>query len=196
MSIILRSIVCDDESISKKIELSYYIDFYIKSSYVSIDNLRRDLDTDLFGFDNKAQFYHYYLDHLLYSMGQISIRLKDINNIDVFNDLMVSEEDYPILINKQYRNTIEHINEYNLYAIDHYGAAGGFNYIDKDVDQSLVESIMKNKQTYTYTFDRINMRVLIYRNNNELSFDIDNLIIELNHLEDVITRYYNSLTVL
>lgn len=59
---------CDDKSY--EIETTYYLDFQIASALFSINKMVSKTDDPF--WKNKCQYYHYYSDHLLYSIGQIT----------------------------------------------------------------------------------------------------------------------------
>lgn len=109
-----------------EIESSYYLNFQITSALVSIEYITSYQHKDFSIYENKAQYYHYYTDHLLYSMGQISTRFittKHDSDLDKKRKKSNAEnfkflkEEFPILYNKLPRNTIEHIDEYNNQTI-------------------------------------------------------------------------------
>ena len=96
---------CDDKSY--EIETTYYLDFQIASALFSIQQLFSA--TDISVWRNKCQHYHYYSDHLLYSIGQITDRFvvtdkdrglklerKEMN----CKNYQFLEGDYPLLSDK------------------------------------------------------------------------------------------------
>lgn len=103
---------CDDKSYEA--EATYYLGFQILSALFSINQLLSE--TDNFAWDNRCQYYHYYSDHLLYSVGQIANRFiisnkdkglilkrKEMNR----NNYRFSDKAYPIISDKRARNMIE-----------------------------------------------------------------------------------------
>lgn len=126
-------------------------------------------------YENKAQYYHYYSDHLLYSPGQITerFRLKDnpskkekeyyerrkINR----DNYQFTDKDFPILSNKDFRNTIEHIDEHNIKVINDHNGAGGFNYIDDETSEKLVDELLSQRHNHIYTLDLRKKRTLYYK---------------------------------
>lgn len=109
-------------------ETSYYLHFQLVSALISLDHIYNCKYSDSDLFESKAQYYHYYTDHLLYSLGQIAERFRESNNPNSTNDYFVrrsanrinygfDKNNYPILSNKAFRNTIEHIDEHNIEVI-------------------------------------------------------------------------------
>ena len=136
-----------DTSVKEKsyeIETSYYLEFQIKSALISIDKLRCFSENS---FDNKYQYYHFYTDHLLYSLGQIANRFI-VNDKDKgvvlerkkanCRDFEFNAEKYPNLSDKTGRNTIEHIDEHNQKIIEKRKGVGGFNLIDNETETDLI----------------------------------------------------------
>jgi hypothetical protein len=95
---------------------------------------------------------------------------------------------YPILSNKAYRNTIEHIDEYNVKTIKSQNGVGGFNYIDRDTPEKLKQTLLSNRHNHIYTLDLISGKVYITRDKKELSFSINELRIELAHLDSRVNQ--------
>lgn len=191
-----------DDDRPYEFETNYYLHFQIVSALMSTNFLTDPQNEMLAVFENKAQYYHYYLDHLLYSMGQISERFRTVSKpksdkID-FNERReknrkhydFNESIYPILSNKDYRNTIEHIDEYNINTIITQKGVGGFNYIDMETPEALRQTLLSNRHNHIYTLDLLSGNVYITRNkaeiktgnDSELSFSINELRIELAHL--------------
>ena len=80
MSMFCKGVYVDDGDKAYELETCYYLQFHIKSALVSIGYLLSP-DFHNIPFNNKAQYYHYYTDHLLFAMGQITERfqVKDKN---------------------------------------------------------------------------------------------------------------------
>lgn len=189
-------------------ETSYYLQFQIDSALISIDyitNCGYDINSI---FKSKAEYYHYYLDHLLYSIGQIANRFKPVNNktknAEAINERVIancknyqfSESKYPILSNKLYRNTVEHIDEYNVGTIINHKGVGGFNYIDNDTDTDLIEFLRKDKSKHIYTLDLIVGEVYIQREETELRLNIASLKNELEELKVSVECLFEYATIL
>lgn len=204
MSLICNGVYVDTDDKAFEAETSYYLQFQINSSLVSIDyivNCRYNNS----GFNSKAEYYHYYLDHLLYSMGQISVRFKPVDkkiNAEEINERVrtncknyqFDENKYPILSNKQFRNTVEHIDEYNIKTILKYKGVGGFNYIDNETDKKLIEILRKDKTSHIYTLDLLGDEVYIQKGDKSLSFNINSLKRELEELKVSVDELWNFAT--
>ncbi|MDY5948889.1 MAG: hypothetical protein SPJ42_06590 [Oscillospiraceae bacterium] len=170
-----------DTSVKEKsyeIETSYYLEFQIKSALISIDKLRCFSENS---FDNKYQYYHFYTDHLLYSLGQIANRfiVNDKDNGVVLErkkancrDFEFNAEKYPNLSDKTGRNTIEHIDEHNQKIIEKRKGVGGFNLIDNETETDLINVFKSQRQFHPYTLDLIAFEILIFRNEKEIDISI------------------------
>ena len=104
MPFIDPGVYADTVDKSYEVESCYYLEFQIKSALISLKKLEQEIDTD---FDSKYQYYHFYVDHLLYSLGQIGNRFiatdKDRGlNLERKNanciNFEFTQEKYPILI--------------------------------------------------------------------------------------------------
>lgn len=177
-------------------ETTYYLNFHILSALASKERLLSF--ENQFIWENKCQYYHYYCDHLLFSIGQISnrfiVRKKDktiIRERKKLNRMNYHfyENDYPILSNKTARNTIEHIDEYNSDIIENNHGVGGFNLISTDTDVKLIQDLRCNRSIYPYTLDLINNELLIYRNGEDVSVQLDSLHGELLKLQKSVKEF-------
>ena len=162
----------------------------------SINCIYNYKSTKIKEFDSNAQYLHYFTDHLLYSVGQISNRFitntKNRNKRIEMNCLnfRFDSTNYPILSNKKYRNTIEHIDEYNEYTIKNYDGVGGFNFLDYCENKKMITTVMENRKQHIYTLDLINKKIYIQRKEEELVLDIDKLENELNKLKNSVDYFY------
>lgn len=180
-------------------EVSYYLNFQIISALASIEYIMADQPQILAIFENKYQYYHYYTDHLLYSMGQISNRfVVDTKDKGIIlerkqankKNFQFSPTDFPILSDKKCRNTIEHIDEHNQKIIIEHAGVGGFNVIDRDTDPNVVKQILNLR--HPYTLDLLNREVIVLRNNERLSVKIDGLKDELLKLHTNV-KYFSEM---
>lgn len=182
-------------------ETTYYLDFQIFSSLKSIEKLfNRPADID--ELKQQAQYYHYYLDHLFYSIRQISSRFV-INGKD--NDDMkkrkeqnrtnyqFSDSAFPVLSSKQAGNTIEHLDEHNAKVIIKNRGVGGFNFIDKTSNQKLISALTERRNQHPYILDLINCKVYIQRNEKEISIDLKSLQKELTLLQKNVSSFQEYL---
>lgn len=183
-----------------EVESGYYLGFQIKSALYSINCIYNYKSTKIKEFDSNAQYLHYFTDHLLYSVGQISNRFiantKNRNKRIEMNCLnfRFDPTNYPILSNKKYRNTIEHIDEYNEYTIKNYDDVGGFNFLDYCENKKMITTVMENRKQHIYTLDLINKKIYIQRKEEELVLDIDKLENELNKLKNSVDYFYKIIS--
>lgn len=179
-------------------ESCYYLSFQIASALYSLACIENYKSGKLDIFKSEAQYLHYCTDHLLYSMGQISSRFiksrsnqqKERVRLNCLN-FQFSSECYPILSNKNYRNTIEHIDEYNQYVIERFHGVGGFNFVDIGVDPEMMHHVLQNKQQHIYTLDLIDRKIYIQRKEQELILNIDELKSELTRLRNSVDSFYD-----
>lgn len=193
-----EGIYIHNEDTKYEFEVCYYLKFQIISALYSINCINNYKTVDLTILNSESEYLHYYTDHLLYSIGQISLRFikNKANSDDRLIQLNCSNfrfniKNYPILSNKKYRNTIEHINEYNEYAIKNFKSVGGFNYLDIGLDEDMMNYIKKNKKNHIYTLDLINKKIYIQRKETELVLDIINLTNELKNLQKSVESFWN-----
>lgn len=172
MPLMLQGVYIDTREKAYEAESCYYLDFQIFSALVSIEYINKE-NPDLSMFENRYQYYHFYVDHVLYSMGQICNRFiisrKDTAEIKERKqknrgNFQFSEDIFPILSNKSARNTIEHIDEYNQKVIEQERGVGGFNLIDEHIDSHLAKELKERWKTHPYTLDLIDKEIWITRN--------------------------------
>lgn len=193
-----QGIYADTGDKPSEFESCYYLNFQITSALYSLACIDNYKFARLDIFESEAQYLHYYTDHLLYSIGQISSRFVESKN-DKQNErvrlnrsnFQFSSEDYPILSNKKYRNTIEHIDEYNQYVIEHFRGVGGFNFIDVDSDEQMVHTVLQNKKSHIYTLDLTSRKINIQRKEKELILNLDELKAELTRLRNSVNSFYS-----
>lgn len=189
---------CDDKSY--EIETTYYLNFQIESALFSINKMVSKTDDPF--WKNKCQYYHYFSDHLLYSIGQITDRFvvtdkdrglklerKEMN----CKNYQFLEGDYPLLSDKRARNMIEHIDEYNQKIISVKKGVGGFNLIDDTVDSNLIEILRKRRDVHPYTLDLLEKKLLIRRKNENIDIKLDELRDELIKLRKTVQSFASYL---
>lgn len=185
---------CDDRGY--EVETSYYLNFQIISALASLAKI--DSFNDNYGWENPCQYYHYYTDHLLFSIGQIANRFqvnkrdsekeKERKNLNRGN-YQFSEDRYPLLSDKKARNVVEHIDEYNLKIIENNRGVGGFNLIDASTDTALVDTLRTNRHTHPYTLDLLSHELFIRRNNEDLTISLEKLKSELLSLKESVKMF-------
>lgn len=188
--LLLKDVYCKDGSFPYEVETSYYLGFYVKSVLFSIELISKPhLQDDII---NIAQYYHYYTDHLLFSMGQIYERFSDKKKNERYKERCnanrmnydFKEETFPLLSNKIFRNIMEHIDEYNYDVTNENGGVGGFNYIDSNTSLALADSLRKDRKKHIYTLDLVEGFIyLTGKNQEEHSLRIEDIKNEAIRLE-------------
>ena len=186
MPLIASGVFIDGEDRPYEFESSYYLSFQIKSALASLTHINSYCD--IFEWDNRCQYYHFYTDHLLYSIGQIANRFI-AKNSDTANDkkrkecnrinYQFTEAAFPILSDKRARNVNEHIDEYNNQIIANHRGVGGFNLIDDKTDTKLVDALRNRKITHPYTLDLLRNELLVRRRDEDLIIPLKDLHAEL-----------------
>lgn len=204
MPLIAPGVYIDNGEKAYEVEVCYYLNFYIESALISIKKIRELESNDIALFGNKYQYYHYYTDHVLFAMGQINNRFKSTKNDSNSlrerkqanrKNFKFAEEQYPILSDKNGRNTIEHIDEYNQMTIDALNGVGGFNVIGLETDDELIQCLRTNRSTHPYTLDLVGERILIFRKGAEIDISVLELERELNSLKKNVEDLQNMITI-
>lgn len=190
-------------------ESSYYLHYHIISAIHAIEMILNKNESVALMFENESQYYHFYCDHLLFSLGQITDRFycskknKDYATLEPLIELnkrnyQFNETVFPILSDKKCRNTIEHIFEHNRKIIAQYGGVGGFNTISNSSDKGLIEAVTKRQEQHPYTLHLDNYELHIERNSKNrehLILSLINVKSELNDLlknVNVLISYLND----
>lgn len=192
MPMIAPGVYSDTEDKPYEVESGYYINFQITSALFSLESIMNSNIENYGILKNKYQYCHYYCDHLVFSIGQIANRFDikgndeglvlERKNANICN-FAFSKEKYPILSDKQIRNTIEHIDEHNLEIIKKHRSVGGFNLIDTETNEEVVKALISNRQSHPYTLDSIHKQLLIMRKGRELNLNLEELRNELLSLQ-------------
>lgn len=179
-------------------EAAYYLNFHIISALDSLDHLTNPSNDDG-AWENRCQYYHYYSDHLLFSMGQIANRFLIVDESNIKGNekkrkqvlarnkqngknranFEFSEESFPILSEKHARNVIEHIDEYNRFIIDENHGVGGFNLIDEKEDEKLIMDLRTKRATHPYTLDLLAGKLLVRYKRRNIDVELEKLRAEL-----------------
>ena len=171
-------------------ESAYYLNYQIFSALVSLDFLNKAPDDSV--WENRCQYFHFYTDHLMFSIGQIANRFVITKQDDHLTEerkkqnrqnFQFTDDEYPILSNKLPRNTIEHIDEHDQGIIQTYRGVGGFNLIDDQTKPDLIVFFRNNTHTHPYTLDLLQRKLFIRRGENDLVVDLDALKKELLSLQ-------------
>ena len=203
MTMIAPGVYSDDEDKPFEVESGYYLDFQIICALFSIENILNRTICNLGLLKNKYQYYHYYCDHLIFSIGQIANRF-DVKDSDAglilerknanIRNFDFSKTKYPILSDKKIRNTIEHIDEHNQKIIKKHCGVGGFNLIDTDTDADVVTALTTNKKIHPYTMDLLKRTLLKMRNDSELTLNLEDLRNELLALQESVRSLLGFVT--
>ena len=200
MPLISKGVYVFDDDREFERESVYYLSFQIVSALISLDYLNNYRDDPV--WENKYTYYHYYTDHLLFSVGMIAKRFiitdKD-SDIDLERkkanrqNYQFTEDKYPILSDRRARNTIEHMDEYNHKTITQKQGVGGFNVIDNTTPPELLDALYNRKDVHPYTLDLINRELLIRRNTIDLVIKLDSLKDELKSLHENVRSFADFL---
>ena len=163
-----------------EVAATYQLKSYITFALVGLHKIENESPSDLELFDNRVQYYRFYLDKVFDSVGKIHSRfttiskgnpsVKQIKNEYVeLNRLnyRFSEAIFPLLSNKKPRNIIEHVDERNLLTIKEHNGVGGFNVIFDNSDSALIDTLLKKRQHYPYTLDMRYKTVYFYNIQDE-----------------------------
>jgi len=197
MPLIAKGVYADCGDMAFEIETTYYLNFQILSSLVSLERL--DLYDDRFWWENRFQYYHYYCDHLLFSIGQISNRfiitsrdrnhtIKERKRFNSTNYQFV-EHVFPILSDKRARNMMEHIDEHNQSIIESHHGVGGFNLIDTETDSDLANDLRSRRDTHPYTLDLVRRELLLRWKNDDVTISLEKLRDELLALQSNVKSF-------
>lgn len=187
---------------------TYQLKSYIRFAIVGLSKIENESSTDLELFDNRIQYYRFYLDKVFDSIGKIHSRFTKISkgNSDVIllknkyvelNRLnyQFSENEFPLLSNKKPRNIIEHVDERNLLTINECNGVGGFNVIFNDSDSELISALLTNRKHYPYTLDLRKKTVYFYniqdKSDKTKTFDIN-----LDTLKKELLKLYDNVKTL
>jgi len=193
MPLLIEGVYVDTLEKGYEAESCYYLLFQIKSVYMCINKLtEKPQKFDCEMWDNDCEFYHFYCDHLLFSLGQISNRFVYSGKEKTYkarikdncNNFRFSEDLFPIISNKQIRNTVEHIDEYDIDTIGGYKGVGGFNVIFDNMEAKIREAIIDTKQLHPYYFDVRSREIVVHRASKRLVVNLEQLSEELSRLRD------------
>lgn len=202
MPLLMKGVYVESDDKAYEYESTYYLRFQIKSALACLAHF--DSYSDSCDWDNRCEYYHFYADHLLYSMGQISNRFVHCNGdttIDTerttrnCSNYFFSEKDYPILSKKLARNTIEHLEQYNNLIIANSRAVGGFNVIDDETDPSVVDTLRNRRDAHPYTLDLLRKELLIRKKKDDLTISLESLREELLTLKENVDSFMEFLKI-
>ena len=192
MPLVTRGFYIDNgEERPYEVETTYQLGYYISSALISIDNILSPIEELVTRYENKIEYYRYYIDGLFNFLGLINDRFfcKPSNRDSDLqekkkervalnkNNYELTEQEFSILSNKIPRNIIEHLDERNVKTVLESKGVGGFNVIFEDSDPDMVAAITSHREFYPYTLDLVNKSMLFYNTqakpNAVKEFDID-----------------------
>ncbi len=197
------------EDIPYEVETAYQLKYYVSAALFTIDSILQSNAAIINAFENRVQYYRYYVDNLFYFLGLINDRFVCKNNIKDMElqqkkneRIALNQKDYQflkfefkILSNKIPRNIIEHLDERNVKTMMKHRGVGGFNVFFADSDPEMVEEIKANRNLYPYNLDLVGGKVLFYNiqakpdDVNEFEIDIMDMRAELKKLEENIKQF-------
>lgn len=199
MPLVTKGVYIDSgEERPYEVETTYQLKYYILDS----------VEEMMSKFENRVQYYRYYVDSLFYFLGLINDRFFcKPNNRDAVSqekkqervalnrrNYQFMEQDFGVLSNKIPRNIIEHLDERNVKTMVESRGVGGFNVIFEDSDSDMVAAITSHREFYPYYLDLINKKVLFYniqaKAENAKEFEVD--ILELQKELKTLKQYVND----
>ena len=191
-----------------EVETTYQLKYYISSALISIDYILEPVEEIMGRFENKVQYYRYYVDNLFFFLGLINDRFFcKPNNRDTDlqerkeerialnrRNYQFIEHDFDILSNKMPRNIIEHLDKRNVKTMMESRRVGGFNVIFSDSDSDMVDAVTSHREFYPYNLDLVNKKMLFYniqaKADDVKEFDID--ILKLQSELRMLQQYVND----
>lgn len=196
MPLLAEGVYVESTDTAYETECTYYLNFHIVSAIASIEKLREYCPAPV--WENRCQYFHYYTDHLLFSLGQIANRLVITDNDKGLSlerkkcnrgNYLFSEEHYPILSDKRARNMMEHIDERNQKIIKDQSGVGGFNVIEADTPPELAERLRTRTDLQPYTLDWVNFGLIVRDKSDDIFIDLDQLMEELSALRKSVQSF-------
>ena len=191
-----------------EVETTYQLKYYISSALLSINFVLEPMECVMGKFDNKVQYYRYYVDNLFYYVGLINDRFvckaghrdqdlqtKKQERVTLNQkNYQFNSSEFCVLSDKTPRNIIEHLDERNVKTMIEKQGVGGFNVILEDSDPAMVSAVTNQREFYPYNLDLVNKKVLFYntqaKENDVKEIEIDILAVEnelntlLEHVND------------
>ena len=174
-----------------------FLNAVLKNIYfalISLDYIFNHSDFNYGIYHDKHTFYFFHIQSILTACGNISNVFYNNSHFDLKKQnettkrcqrlrtlLNISKERYPLIFQKEVRNTNEHFDE----RYDEVGEIGDYNLLDNDTDTFIRDVIMTNKHLRTY--DIMSFVYYTYgRNMEKISYDFKKLRDELTNLRDCI----------
>lgn len=168
-----------------QMENCYYIKYNTKKALYALDKLCDNYNGEI---QEKCFYYHVYLDLLFEAVGMIinrfkpqkkngNIILQAENNCIEYN---FSEEKYPLLNDKKFRNFIEHIDEKDETLIDNELYFGMFNLVYPNMDAKVKKELLDTEKQQN---NLLNLEDMTYTILNSYNSEIKKKTINLNELK-------------
>ena len=177
-----------------------FLNAVLKNIYfalISLDYIFNHSDFKCGIYHDKHTFYFFHIQSILTACGNISNVFYNYNTFTFVKQeeitarcqrlralLNISKKTYPLIFQKEVRNTNEHFDE----RYDQIGELGDYNLLDEDTDTFIRDVIITN--THLRTYDVTNFVYYTYgRSMNRISYDLRKL---RNELIDLRNRIENN----
>lgn len=200
----IKGVYIDTGEKGYEVETCYYLRFQIKAVRICIERLKiKKDDIDSTTWDDICDYYHYYCDHLVFSLGQISnrFRLNENKNRDYNSRIEENRRNfnfdnsvYPIISAKDVRNLVEHIDEYNIATVEKVRGVGGFNVIFDDMKDEIKDRIQNSENEHPYNYDAVNHEIVVYKSKTRWVVSLEELSREISNLEEYVVSFQTLLT--
>ena len=202
MPLVNKGVYMDNtEDRSYEAETTYQLKYYISSALISINFLLEPMECVMEKFDNRVEYYRYYVDNLFYFIGLIndrfvsktnnrdqSLQSKKQERVEVNQiNYQFNNQEFGVLSDKTPRNIIEHLDERNVKTVIEKAGVGGFNVIFDDSDSDMVTAIKTQREFYPYNLDLVEKKVLFY-NAQAKTGDVKEIDIDLIAAQDELKK--------
>ena len=175
-------------------EQLYYMDYYIRSALYTINKIINGIFNSN-PFLSEIQQYHYYTDHLVNLLGQISQRMHSTkkNHTTTFDEMFKvdSSQFNNIMRNKKIRDIVEHINEKDSSALNKYNQVSYFNVI-KNENENIAKEVQDDNKVFMYTLDLTNYSIIVREESEKYTLNIIEFRNELEKLQRLVDKYTNG----
>ena len=163
---------------------------------ISIESILFRPEFDIGLYHDEHTYYFFHLQSLLTACGNISNifyhhggfvggKMAVERSRRLRDTLGIHRSDYPLVFQKEARNTNEHFDErYEEYK----GRLGDYNLLRENTEGKMRRVILDNPHLRTYDVD--NARYITYdRHGRQIVFDLHQMYIELSNMRDLILRH-------
>ena len=164
----------------------------INFALISLDYIFNHPDFNIGIYHDEHSFYFFHIQSLLTACGNISNVFYNPTGFDkkatarcsrLRQTLNVSKTEFPLVFQKEVRNTNEHFDE----RYEEFGAVGDYNLLDENTDSFIRSTIQTNPHLRTY--DKEHCIYYTYnRRFQRIEYDLKQLQCELETLRDRITN--------